>query len=300
MSILQKFRERVNLSIYDSKNIVLMIFRMVNIFVSFIGFATLVYYYGYPQTPESAENCLLLIESGFIFYIFHFFIRFLYDFEPGKFLKQNWLEGTMMLILVIEGLSYNLFDTMLIQSLFESVGFFSFKDLSAIFIQLFFLFVVLIEVTRTYKIMPLVKFHPAVLFLLSFIIIILAGTGLLMLPEMTTIKGSMGFVDALFTSTSATCVTGLSVVDPATFFTFKGQVVIMLLIMVGGLNIVGFVAFIVLMSKFGIGVKYHSFMDDYARKGTIESALKMLKKIVLVSLFVEFIGAMMFYVFSWR
>ncbi|MFZ5554956.1 MAG: TrkH family potassium uptake protein [Bacteroidota bacterium] len=297
MSFLQKFRERVNLAIYDRKETVLAIFRLANIFVSLIGFGTLVYFYGYRQTPESTANCLLVIESGFIFYILHYFIRFFFDFEPGKFLRQNWLEGCMMAVLFIEGLTYNLFDKMLIQSFFESVGFFSFKDLSAIFIQVFFFFVVMIEVTRTYKIIPYVKFHPAVLFLLSFILIILAGTGLLMLPEMTTIEGSMSFVDALFTSTSATCVTGLSVVDPATFFTFKGQVVIMMLIMVGGLNIVGFVAFIVLMSKFGIGVKYHSFMDDYARKGTIESALKMLKKIVLCSFVIEFIGAFLFYIF---
>jgi len=297
MSILQKFRERVNLAIYDSKETVLKIFRLANIFVTFIGFATLVYFYGYPQTPESADTCIFILETGFIFYILHFFMRFLYDFEPRQFLKNNWLEGLMMMILVVEGLSYNLFDTMLLQSFFESIGFFKFKDISAIIIQLFFLFVVLIEVTRTYKIIPFIKLHPAILFLSTFILIILAGTGLLMLPEMTTVEGSMSFVDALFTSTSATCVTGLTVVDTATFFTFKGQFVLMLLIMIGGLNIVGFVGFIVLMSKVGIGVRYHSFMDDYAKKGTIESALKILKKIVICSLFIELAGAVFFYVF---
>ncbi|MBX7095881.1 MAG: hypothetical protein K1X56_14260, partial [Flavobacteriales bacterium] len=69
------------------------------------------------------------------------------------------------------------------------------------------------------------------------------------------------------------------------------------LIKVGGLNIVGFVAFIILMSKFGIGVKYHSFLDDYAKRGTLESAVKMLRKILFWSLFFELSGAILFYFF---
>ena len=51
-----------------------------------------------------------------------------------------------------------------------------------------------------------------------------------MMPEMTTSEGSMHGLDALFTSTSATCVTGLMVEDVMTFFTFKGQIVILMLI----------------------------------------------------------------------
>ena len=79
--------------------------------------------------------------------------------------------------------------------------------------------------------------HPAVIFILSFLGITTIGTLLLMMPEMTTSGSGMGALDALFTSTSATCVTGLMVEDTMTFFTFKGQIVILILIQLGGLNV---------------------------------------------------------------
>jgi trk system potassium uptake protein TrkH len=293
----RRFRERVNLLIYDSKGWVLSLFRLLNILVTLGALATLVYYYGYPQTPETIELCLFLLKCGFGFYVLHFLLRLFFDFEPIKFLKEHWVESLLMLILFIEGLSSLLFGKMILQSFFQSLGLSGFSEFTTAFIQLYFFFVLLIEVTRTYETIPFVKVHPATLFVFTFMLIILVGAFLLMLPEMTTIKGSMSFVDALFTSTSATCVTGLSVVDPSSYFTFKGQVVIMLLIKIGGLNIVGFVAFMILMSKFGVGVRYHNYLDDYAKRGTIHSAISMLRKILLWSMMFEAIGAFLFFMF---
>jgi len=74
--------------------------------------------------------------------------------------------------------------------------------------------------------------------LLSFILLILTGGILLWLPVSNTCK--LSFVDAVFTSTSAVCVTGLVVVDTAVDFTLFGQVVILLLIQFGGLGIMTF------------------------------------------------------------
>lgn len=76
------------------------------------------------------------------------------------------------------------------------------------------------------------------LFVGSFAFLIVIGTaGLLLLPGLTT-GPRIGFLDALFTITSAVCVTGLSVVDPATFFTFAGQVWLLIFIQLGGLGLV--------------------------------------------------------------
>ena len=68
------------------------------------------------------------------------------------------------------------------------------------------------------------------------------GTALLMLPISKVGPGGAGFVDALFTATSAVCVTGLTVVDTPTYWTGFGHVVIMLLIQLGGLGIMIFAA----------------------------------------------------------
>ncbi len=297
MSVLNKFRERVNLAIYDSKERVFQTFRIINVFVTLGTFGTLLYYYGFPQDTETSFWSILTFKLSFTFYIIYYFIRFFFDFSPGQFLREHWFEGIIMLILAIEGIVSMLFGVTLIENLFVSWGFYNFEEVSLIFVPIYFLVVMIVEVTKASRIQPIITMNPAMLFMFSFILIILCGTFLLMMPEMTTINGSMPFIDALFTSTSATCVTGLSVVDVSTYFTFKGQVVIVLLIQLGGLNIVAFVAFIIMMSKLGIGLKYNTLLDDYAKKGTIESALGMFWKILRWCLVIEFIGATLFYIF---
>ena len=81
----------------------------------------------------------------------------------------------------------------------------------------------------------------------------------------------MGFLDALFTSTSATCVTGLMVVDTVTFFSFKGQVVILALIQLG-VEPHRFGSFLVLASKFGLGVRQH-VIEDFVNRDTFNASL---------------------------
>ncbi|MEI6157545.1 MAG: TrkH family potassium uptake protein [Atribacterota bacterium] len=78
--------------------------------------------------------------------------------------------------------------------------------------------------------------RPAQLILLGYIAFILLGSFMLLLPGMVTSGNHLTFIDALFTSTSAICVTGLTVVDTATFYSFWGQLVILLLIQGGGLG----------------------------------------------------------------
>jgi len=77
--------------------------------------------------------------------------------------------------------------------------------------------------------------HPGERMLLSFIVIILVGTFLLLLPVSST-DGHAGFLRSLFSAASATCVTGLVVVDTGTYWTLFGQIVILLLIQIGGLS----------------------------------------------------------------
>ena len=155
----------------------------------------------------------------------------------------------------------------------------------------------LAELTRSSKIIPYMQLNPAVIFIGSFLLIILSGTGLLMLPEMTKISGSMGFLDALFTSTSATCVTGLIVEDTPNFFTFKGLFLLMILMKLGGLNIIAFGSFLAIVSKFGIGVKQTDVLEDFVNRDSSLSATGMLKKIIIWSTTIEVAGAILIYGF---
>jgi len=100
----------------------------------------------------------------------------------------------------------------------------------------------LLELSRNSLFFDNFYFNPTILFVISFIALILLGTVLLMLPR-TSLGAPLGFVDALFMASSAVCITGLSVVDLANSFSLFGQTVVMLLIQVGGLGIMTFTGF---------------------------------------------------------
>lgn len=295
---IQEFREKVNLRLYASKGLVSKITKVALFIASAVAIATLIYYYGFPQTEVSKIYLLNIFKGTFVVYILNYIINFIFDFEPIKFFKRTWLEGIAMLFLIIEGISYNLFDHLLISSFFAQFGFTNIGEYTNLFIQFYFLFVVGFEIAKGSNILPKLKLNPSILFLAVFVAIIIVGGGLLMLPEMTTIKGGMNFIDAMFTSTSAACVTGLIVEDTATFFTFKGQFIIMMLIKFGGLNVITFGSFIALFSKFGVGIKQHSVLEDFFNKDNIMSAKGMLAKVVIWSIFIELAGAAFIY-FAW-
>ena len=85
-----------------------------------------------------------------------------------------------------------------------------------------------IEMSRLSLGINKMSIHPALIFILSFLLVIVIGTLLLKLPNATV--GGISWIDALFTATSAVCVTGLIVVDTATVFTGMGKTILMVLI----------------------------------------------------------------------
>ncbi|MEW5910375.1 MAG: potassium transporter TrkG, partial [Thermodesulfobacteriota bacterium] len=78
--------------------------------------------------------------------------------------------------------------------------------------------------------------NQATLLFMSFVFMVVAGAGLLMIPN-ATVSGHIDLMDAMFTAASAVCVTGLTVVDTGTYFTLFGQIIILALIQIGGLGV---------------------------------------------------------------
>jgi potassium uptake TrkH family protein len=115
-----------------------------------------------------------------------------------------------------------------------------------------------------------------------------------MLPAMT-VGGEISFLDALFTSASASCVTGLVVVDTATFFTFKGKVVIMLLFQLGGLGVVSFATFFATFMGGGVGIKQQSMIQNHLSAESLTEAKAALRKIVTITFIIELLGAIAIY-----
>ena len=121
--------------------------------------------------------------------------------------------------------------------------------------------------------------HPAMIFILSFLLVILVGTLLLMLPNSTL--GGISWIDALFTSTSAVCVTGLIVVDTATVFTGMGKTIIMILFQIGGLGMMTFTSFFGFFFKGSHSLQSQLFLKDYINEDNISKIGSTLIKIIL-------------------
>jgi len=155
---------------------------------------------------------------------------------------------------------------------------------------------------NSYKIftVPILKAFfgsPARISIIGFVIIISLGTLLLMLPFSTN-TSSIEFIDALFTSTSATCVTGLVVVDTGNTFSSFGQLVILLLIQAGGLGIMTLSTLFVLMTGRKPGLAGQIIIKDtFTQKGD-RSVSAILRDVFLFTFIIEGIGtALMFFHF---
>lgn len=125
----------------------------------------------------------------------------------------------------------------------------------------------------------------------GFALIILAGTVLLMLPFSSRSGGWTSFLNALFTATSATCVTGLVVVDTYQHWSLFGQLVILLLIQVGGLGFITIGAYLSVLLKKKIGLKERTAIHESISTIEIAGVVRMVKRIVQGTLLFEGAGA---------
>ncbi len=153
---------------------------------------------------------------------------------------------------------------------------------------LFFLELARMEINLLVKVL-----NPAQLFMVSFAFIIFAGAMFLMMPMATTIP--ISFTNALFTSTSAVCVTGLTAVDTATRFTFLGKFVILGLIQIGGIGVMTITSFFGIFFKEKSTLREQSMLRDYLSEDSFGNILKSLMKVVLITLLIEAIGACFIY-----
>lgn len=141
----------------------------------------------------------------------------------------------------------------------------------------------------------------SLLFVGSFALLILIGALLLMLPRATPAEEPIDFLDALFTSTSAVCVTGLIVRDTATEFTGFGQTIILILIQLGGLGIIIFGALLATMLSGSMSVRHASNLGEAVSAvesgpGNVE---RLVRFIVSATLITEAVGAALLYA-GWR
>lgn len=141
------------------------------------------------------------------------------------------------------------------------------------------------------KKMNIWRLTPPQILVLGFAAIIFLGAGLLTLPFASATGHSIAFIDALFTATSATCVTGLVVVDTGSAYTMFGQIVIVSLIQIGGLGFMTMSTLIAFAFRKKITLKERLVLQEAFNQGSMEGIVRLIRKVIIYSLSIEAIAA---------
>ncbi|MEQ9439724.1 MAG: potassium transporter TrkG [Cyclobacteriaceae bacterium] len=284
MTSLNPLISRLNNRLYDSRDQALRIIRTLILTASIIGMGLIIYTYGFEYGDDVRIWLIRSVVGLLIVFILCYFARWLYAFQRTEFLKSTRWEA---LVLLLASVSILLFFYGAFRHWFPDLSPEKSQMYSETMVTGLLLLLILFEVARALLSIGEVKLRPAAAFVISFLLLIAVGTGLLMLPTMTTQTGSLSVIDALFTSVSASCVTGLIVVDTATDFTIRGQMVILLLIQTGGLGMLTFATFFATLLNAELDIRQTKLMPDYLDNQTLGAARPLLKRIVLLTLLVE-------------
>ncbi len=139
------------------------------------------------------------------------------------------------------------------------------------------------------------KLTPAQILVLGYFVVILSGTILLMLPVSTTAAGGLNPVNALFEATSATCVTGLIVVNTKTAFTLFGQIVILFLVQIGGLGIMTMSTLIAFVIGKKITLKERMIIQEDLNQFKISGMVRLVQYVLGFTIVIEGTGAFLLF-----
>ena len=137
------------------------------------------------------------------------------------------------------------------------------------------------------------KMAPVQVLVLGFFSIIFVGAILLTLPIASRTGESLNFLDALFTSTSAVCVTGLVVVDTVTYFSLFGQIVIILLIQAGGLGFMTLATLLFMLIGKRISLRERLIIQESLNESSLQGLVRLVRNVFVATFAIETMGAVL-------
>jgi potassium uptake TrkH family protein len=282
--------ERLNNRLYNSRERVYSWLRYITLFNSLLSIGLLIYGYGFNLTHESVSMVFGWLDIIFASFVLVYLARILYSFHRRDFIKRTPTEAFIMLLLIANGIANYIFGFKALYYLSDWLEFKNYTSFYEVVSTVLLVVIISLETSKASIRISDIKLKPASTFIGSFILLIFSGAGLLMLPAMTNTPNGMPFIDALFTSASASCVTGLIVVDTATYFTFKGQLIILFLIQLGGLGIISFTTFFAVLLREGMGIKHQSIIHDFMSGESLFSSQGLLRQVIWLTVLIEGIG----------
>ncbi|TXK50485.1 ATPase [Pontibacter qinzhouensis] len=287
--------ETLNRYLYDSKLKAYALMRRTTYILTTLAIALLIYAHGVVESPVELRVLYYAIDAILAIFVFIYLLRILYNFERIKFLRRTWFEGLLMAVILVNQVGTYLLHFPVIFIFFDRLGIPLSVELYRIAISLYMLVLLLIELFETRVYHKTLQLQPTITFIMSFLLLIFTGTCLFMLPKMSNAPDGMRLVDAIFMATSASCITGLAVVDPGTYFTFAGQVVLLMLVQLGGLGILTFATFFASLMRQGLGIKQHVAMHKLMEGESLFSTKGLLRKLILLTLTIEAVGAFLIF-----
>jgi trk system potassium uptake protein TrkH len=259
--------------------------------VAVLAAASLIAQYGFFLHQRYA-GLVVAFDRGIIsFFIAENFIRLLISRQKLAYLRSHWIDFAFIGLLAAEIVSLRFFaQSELVSGFLTKLDIRSVTKAYIISVQVYIGAVLLIKTVEVNKFIAKLNLTAPQLVLLSFASMIGVGTLLLLVPRATATGRSIPLVDALFTATSATCVTGLIVVDTGSYFSALGQGIILSLIQVGGLGIMSLTAFAAVAIGRGMGMRESALMKDVLSSDFIGEVTKLVRNIVIITLLFEVAG----------
>lgn len=253
----------------------------------FLSIATLTIEYGFYYNSEWASYIWLVNSFAINYLLAYEVLGFSFTTDPYfVYIKKHKPEIIIVTLVLLQ----KFFEQDIINYL--QLGEFGTNDTALVFLsinQIFLVFSNFARLVRNTRLYNLKKLNPSFIFLFSFASIGLGGTLLLSLPKAG--KVDLRLIDIIFTVISATCVTGLSTISIVDSFTTLGQVIIMILIQVGGLGLITLTTFFSIFLAGQASVNDKLLMKDLLSEEAIGRVRKIIKQIAIQTLIIEAIGA---------
>jgi len=287
----------MNLNLSKFQPRLLLLLNIIMVIATIMALISLIIDFSGSAISQSAVRNLAILNWAIVgVFIAETFIRWgLRRFELS-YLKSNWPDFTLIFLFLVLLIALFVYSPRSTGTKWSPLLVnFSLARAYILLTRFYIIGVPIIRaVGRTQRIAS-VRLAPPQLISLSFIFVILMGTGFLLIPE-ATVSGNISFIDALFTVSSATCVTGLIVVDTGSYFTRFGQMVILILIQIGGLGLMTITTFFALLLGRGMSVRESVVMREALNIKLISRIPNLIVSILIVTFVSEALGALLLWI----